>query len=484
MKMDRTLEIRKLPPVALFRLVQILELGQAWKQLMAIIPKSHDCSEPKYKVEHISGRKRPDVALLLDLLVKAHLFRAADYVAIELLKEGPPARPDEGPAALVDVSAEALEVLMPKMQLNQFDLNSDSALGYVSKVPSNSYAPDKLNLSTDLPHFEYNQLLEATSGFLEEPFIKMLETAEMQVSGKLYGNGRKLGTGAFGSVYLGYLAVPPSTESKIAVAVKRLNKDAINLDLQFRNEVEMLSKFQHTNLLPLIGYSCDGPLYCLVYEYMSNGSLQEKLAYKDDAFILTWIQRIKIAEEIAQGIVYLHTAWPKPLIHRDIKSANILLDHQLIPKLGDFGLVRLSTSSMQSGSAFQGQDKQSSALLTTTVLGTSAYMAPEAFRGDISVKLDTFSFGVVLLELLTSLPPYDTEREGCDLVTHVEEICVEGKIAPLLDSQAGDWGCNSNAAQNLYQVTMECLEEKRKRPKMVDVLEQLEKIVLENVSKE
>ncbi|XP_071449817.1 interleukin-1 receptor-associated kinase 4-like [Hetaerina americana] len=501
--MDRSLEIRMLPPVVLYRLVQILELGQAWKQLMAIIPKNEETNSPKYKVEHIrmvecasekhhrpcseilldewgcSGRKRPTLSLLLDLLVNASLFRAADYIAVDLLKEPPPNRPSEGPAALVDVSDDALEKLLPKRPEDGMSAPKTSG---GSKVPLHINI-DACQLSTQLPHFAYIELQEATLGFSEEPYIKI--KGEYGAHDDSMYTGRKIGTGAFGSVYLGHLHIHDDrqTDNKMMVAIKKLNQDAINLEMQFRNEVEMLSRFRHPNLLPLLGYSCDGPSYCLVYEYMSNGSLLEKLACKDDAAVLTWLQRLVLALGIAKGIVYLHTALPQPLVHRDIKSANILLDGELVPKLGDFGLVRLGGSSKHTGTPSfirSAQHGQSSALLTTTVLGTSAYMAPEAFRGDVSVKLDTFSFGVVLLELLTSLPPYDGNREGCDLVTHIDEICIEGKISPLLDSRAGTWGLDESAGQNLFEMALNCLEEKRKRPKMVDVLSSIEIIVSEN----
>ena len=117
------------------------------------------------------------------------------------------------------------------------------------------------------------------------------------------------------------------------------------------------------------------------------------------------VQRLRIAYGTSEGIQYLHTAsHSKPLVHRDIKTANILLDSQLEPKIGDFGLVRL-------GGGSPGQDRTKT-VLTTTVVGTSAYMAPEAVRGEVSVKLDVFSFGVVLLELLTALPPMDENRLG------------------------------------------------------------------------
>lgn len=107
----------------------------------------------------------------------------------------------------------------------------------------------------------------------------------------------------------------------------------------------------------------------------------------------------------AKAVAYLHTAFDIPLIHRDIKSANILLDCTRKPKLCDFGLIKPTPNQ--------------NTITGTSVFGTSAYMAPEAFRGDISVKLDTFSFGVVILELLTGLPPLDENREGCDIVRSI-----------------------------------------------------------------
>ncbi|XP_021924264.1 probable LRR receptor-like serine/threonine-protein kinase At1g51810 isoform X3 [Zootermopsis nevadensis] len=455
--MEVNTELRKLPPSAVFGLVRILETGNAWKQLMAIAPRSRDefgdSFVPKYKVEHMklieqagvtqrrpcaeifleewgtSGRIRPDLAYLVQLLGKAQLFRAADYVT-DLLKVPPLERPTTGPAALIDVSEESMEKKLSKLppgslelrnhccQYNTFEINrafdemtipdnslpsldgqhmqtlgevmqEGSVVPYVEgnsvaitrrfKIPESDEQLEQETLPVDLLErssrntcLHQDTLLPHVQYFELECFTNYFNELSLASNG-----GRKLGAGAFGSVYLGIL---PSQKH---VAVKRLHRDAGNVEKQFCNEIQALSRYRHSNLLCLVGYSCDGPAYCLIYEYMSNGSLQDRLACKHEGVALQWHVRLNIALGTARGILYLHTAYEKPLIHRDVKSANILLDQHLVPKLGDFGLVRL------------GQHSNSMTVPTTTVLGTSAYMAPEAFRGDVSVKLDTFSFGVL-----------------------------------------------------------------------------------------
>ncbi|XP_066997495.1 interleukin-1 receptor-associated kinase 4 isoform X3 [Anabrus simplex] len=496
------------------------------------VNQKRPCSEILLEEWSTSGRKRPNLSLLLELLLKAELFRAAEYVAVDLLKEPAPKRPETGIAADTDISDETIQkilnaqaenaalylkehipkyhkgelfekqivmnfsekngamnekvekVMVPEkglveriaIVLNENE-TQEASLGIVSEESPETRSGENrqsdiaeiedssiventggvedssLQLNTALPHVSYSELEQCTANFCEE-----LLTSHHQIN-----EGRKLGTGAFGSVYLGVYS------SNNYVAVKKLKRDVVNIEKQFKNEVDALSRYQHPHLLPLLGYSCDGPAYCLVYEFMCNGSLQERLACQGSTVVLPWDIRLKIALGTSQGILYLHTAYEKPLIHRDIKSANILLDQNFVPKLGDFGLVRLGVSGQQSHSI----------ALTSTVFGTSAYMAPEAFRGDISVKLDSFSFGVVILELLTSLPPYDEKREGCDLVTHVEDIC-EGSIEPLLDTKAGDWGKSVTVqpAESLYSIALDCLKEKRHRPNMDSVVKSIQEILL------
>ncbi|KAJ8966963.1 hypothetical protein NQ314_003185, partial [Rhamnusium bicolor] len=253
--------------------------------------------------------------------------------------------------------------------------------------PCTSPLPN-LSLNTQLPHFNYSELESATNNFNENHFNGPDE------------NGRFLGSGAFGSVFLalGLLDKPVAVKKLILGDVEVVNIDD-TVTKQFRNEVEVLSKYEHENLLSLLGYSCNGCTYCLMYEFIPGGALKERLQVTENK--LQWKERLHISMGTARAVSYLHTAFSTPLIHRDIKSANILLDSRNNPKLCDFGLIKLQPSQHTN--------------TATTVFGTSAYMAPEAFRGDISVKLDTFSFGVVLLELLTSLPPMDENREGSDL---------------------------------------------------------------------
>lgn len=472
--MDESTEIRKLPPVDVFKLAQILDSGNAWKQVMAVIPEDprNVNSKAKYSVEFIrliesagekqsrscteilldewgtSGKVRPNVNTLLQVLVKAQLFRAAEYVSVEILKGKPPERPLEGPAAAVDLTLPPEQVELKQPLIEMGDLN--------------------------IPHLQYSLLQAITNNFNETPIKKI-----QGIDGLCY-HGHKLGTGAFGTVYYGEMA------NGRRVAVKKL-ADVDNLMLQFENEIKTLSKYQHENLVPLLGFSCDTPNYCLVYEFMSNGSLFDRLQIKNNDSneilcgresnyrnngngliekSLSWQKRIEIAIDAAEGINFLHTSKATPLIHRDIKSANILLDDNLVAKLGDFGLVKSKPNVSKSK------------LLTSTVFGTSAYMAPEAFRGDVSVKMDVFSFGVVLLELLTGLPPYDENRNGLDLVTYIEET-VEDSIEFLLDKSAGDW--DVPLAQELFNVSQECLEEKRKRPVILNVLHKL-KSLRDNVS--
>ncbi|CAH0554860.1 unnamed protein product [Brassicogethes aeneus] len=303
-----------------------------------------------------------------------------------------------------------------------------------------------LSLNTSLPHFSYPELEDATNDFHDEPF-----SAEDN-------EGRLLGKGAFGSVYyaLDLLDRP--------VAVKRLildDFDSANMTIitkQFCKEVESLGRFKHDNLLTLLGFSCDGPTYCLVYEYISGGSLKDRLRSKENRLI--WTDRLYIAFGTAKAAAYLHTVFN--VIHRDIKSANILLDPNNKPKLGDFGLIR---------------NINQNTITFTQPIGTSSYMPTEAFRGEISHKWDTYSFGKVLLELLTALPVFDQERSEADLGDYVEEEFDKGAekcAGKLLDKTAGSWSVNNfSFAEDLFKIALKCLEDKKKRPSMVEVTESL-----------
>ncbi|MBA0713598.1 hypothetical protein Golax_012624 [Gossypium laxum] len=171
------------------------------------------------------------------------------------------------------------------------------------------------------------------------------------------------------------------------IAVKKLAMDSRQGLKQFINEVKLLLKTQHKNLVTLFGCCAEGPEKMLVYEYLPNKSLDYFLFDKSKSPSLDWTTRFKIITGIARGLLYLHEEAPQRIIHIDIKASNILLDQQLNPKISDFGLARL----------FPGDDTH---VNTFRISGTHGYMAPEyAMHGYLSVKTDVFSYGVVVLEI-------------------------------------------------------------------------------------
>ncbi|XP_037091300.1 interleukin-1 receptor-associated kinase 4-like [Pollicipes pollicipes] len=354
-------ELRRLPAHVRNTLGQMLAIRGAWKTLMGRVRRPGS-NVALFTNEHVqlvseesarSGRSETDVLLdewgtwgrrherptvddLVMLLTELSLYRAADYINVNVL---------EGERRTA--SGQELE-----RSPEEPELEPEPELG-----PEPGPEPP-----ADIRHFSFAYLEKITNEFDDRAVA---------------AGGCRLGAGAYGTVYLG------TCETAERLAVKRLVADVEAVRRQFRTEVEVMSSFRHVNLLELLGFSCDGAYNCLVYSYMVNGSLQDRLACKEDSPPLAWERRLAIAVGTARGVVHLHTSRERPLIHRDIKSANILLDTDFTPKVGDFGLAREVSGS-----------RTTNTLLTTTVLGTSAYMPPEAFRGDVSVRLDSFSFGI------------------------------------------------------------------------------------------
>ncbi|XP_045701367.1 interleukin-1 receptor-associated kinase 1 isoform X3 [Phyllostomus hastatus] len=202
----------------------------------------------------------------------------------------------------------------------------------------------------------------------------------------------KIGEGGFGCVYRAVLR-------NTVYAVKKLKEEAdlewTTVKQSFLTEVEQLSRFRHPNIVDFAGYCAQSGYYCLVYGFLPNGSLEDRLHFQTQACSLAWPQRLDILLGTARAIQFLHQDSPS-LIHGDVKSSNVLLDDRLMPKLGDFGLARLS----RFAAANPGQS--STVARTRTVRGTLAYLPEEYIKtGRLAVDTDTFSFGVVILETLT-----------------------------------------------------------------------------------
>ncbi|CAN8233895.1 unnamed protein product [Cochlearia groenlandica] len=269
-----------------------------------------------------------------------------------------------------------------------------------------------------------------------------------------------LGSGGFGTVYR--LAIDDST----AFAVKRLNRGTSERDRGFHRELEAMADIKHRNIVTLHGYFTSPHYNLLIYELMPNGSLDSFLHGREcrDRMVLDWASRYKIAVGAARGISYLHHDCIPHIIHRDIKSSNILLDHNMEARVSDFGLATLMEP-----------DKTH---VSTFVAGTFGYLAPEYFdTGKATMKGDVYSFGVVLLELLTGRRPTDDEffEEGTKLVTWVKGVVRDQREEVVIDNRL--IGSPVQEMNDVFGIAMMCLEpEPTIRPTMTEVVKLLEYI--------
>ncbi|XP_059285346.1 G-type lectin S-receptor-like serine/threonine-protein kinase At4g27290 isoform X1 [Lycium ferocissimum] len=264
----------------------------------------------------------------------------------------------------------------------------------------------------------------------------------------------KLGEGGFGPVFKGVLAEFGD------VAIKRLCRRSSQGLEEFMNELKLIAKLQHKNLVSLLGCCVEGDEKILIYEYMPNCSLDKFLFDTSLKVTLDWSTRFKIIEGIAQGMLYLHKYSRLKVIHRDLKVSNILLDQEMIPKISDFGMARIfGTDQTQAN--------------TNRVVGTYGYMSPEyVVYGQFSEKSDVFSFGVLLLEILSG------ERNSGFFMTEVSVSLLgwawnkwkEGSILELIDPSIRET-CDSNKATRSILVALLCVQEiPIDRPTMSDIV--------------
>ncbi|KEH20098.1 lectin receptor kinase [Medicago truncatula] len=254
---------------------------------------------------------------------------------------------------------------------------------------------DEFERGTGPKRFTYKELSNSTNGFDEKG---------------------KLGEGGFGGVYKGLL----EKNNKLEVAVKRVSKGSRQGKKEYISEVRIISKLRHRNLVQLLGWCHEKSELLLVYEYMPNGSLDYHLFGK--GVMLTWSVRYKIALGIASSLLYLHEEWEQCVVHRDIKSSNVMLDANFNAKLGDFGLARLVDHELGSQ--------------TTVLAGTMGYLAPECVTtGKSSKESDVYSFGVVALEITCGRRSIESNEEAkkIRLVEWVWELYGKGELFEGVD---------------------------------------------------
>ncbi|KAK1429667.1 hypothetical protein QVD17_11881 [Tagetes erecta] len=293
-----------------------------------------------------------------------------------------------------------------------------------------------------------------------QPSVTVMDYNLLKTATNDFQESEILGSGGFGRVYKAQL------DHNLLAAVKKLDNQSIDARKEFQTEVDILSKVHHPNIITLLGYCVHDETKMLVYELMPNGSLDTQLHGPSCGTNLTWQCRMKIALDTARGLEYLHEHCKPPVIHRDLKSSNILLDSKFNAKLSDFGLA-----------VMDGANKN------IKLSGTLGYVAPEyLLDGKLTDKSDVYAFGVVLLELLLKKRPVEKQKqvpsEYQSLVTWaMSQLTDRSKLPSIIDPVIRD----TMDLKHLYQVAavaVLCLQpEPSYRPLITDVLHSLVPLV-------
>ncbi|KAL1226673.1 Pelle-like serine/threonine-protein kinase [Trichinella spiralis] len=346
-----------------------------------------------------------------------------------------------------------------------------------------------VNENRNLLFTAYDNQHPMENNTMEEKPVSANHSAVMSVPGALrasyeeivqatdnFSASNLLGHGGYGMVYKGIW-------KNTVVAVKKLvldnctdkqqqplhNHAAVQ---QLLKELQALTLLRHDNILSLYGYCFDHMVPYLVYQYMANGSLEDRLHNKSENKLLTWMERLKILLGTCRGLNFLHTCSDQPIIHGDVKSANILLDQHLEPKIGDFGLCRV-------GKLRDGVDEHP--FIVSHIKGTLAYLPPEFISKKlVSSKLDVYSFGTVLFEVATGLHPYNANRCPKNLVCFMRHERFErGSVTHLIDQSLGENSPEANVGMKFFEQFVQdafcCTAvEPASRPCLVEILKHLE----------
>ncbi|XP_019174849.1 PREDICTED: cysteine-rich receptor-like protein kinase 25 [Ipomoea nil] len=306
----------------------------------------------------------------------------------------------------------------------------------------------------------HSDVKKTTSGMSEIPIEESVqyEFSTIEAITNCFSADNKIGEGGYGAVYKGRL--PNGQE----VAVKRLSSGSTQGDGEFKNEVALIAKLQHRNLVKLMGFCLEREEKILVYEFVPNKSLDYFLFDPEKKQLLNWPTRYKIIGGIARGLLYLHQDSHLKVIHRDLKASNVLLDRDMDPKISDFGLARILMIDQTQGS-------------TSRIIGTYGYMSPEyVMHGMFSVKSDVYSFGVLLLEIVTGKKttsfPSSTESAGAaqDLIGYAWKHWKEDTSVEMVDQSLGGLYSRNEVIQCIHVGLLCVQEDVDARPIMANVV--------------
>lgn len=345
-------------------------------------------------------------------------------------------------------------------RMKKFEKSEEQREQYVESLPTSGSGNWKLSgvlepLSINVATFEkplrkltFAHLLEATNGFSSESLI---------------------GSGGFGDVYKAHL------KDGCTVAIKKLVRVTGQGDREFTAEMETIGKIKHRNLVPLLGYCKVGEERLLVYEYMKWGSLETVLhdrKVKGGSSKLDWAARKKIAIGSARGLAFLHHSCIPHIIHRDMKSSNVLLDENLEARVSDFGMARLMNA-------------LDTHLSVSTLAGTPGYVPPEYYQSfRCTTKGDVYSYGVILLELLSGKRPIDpTEFGDNNLVGWAKQLLKEKKAIEIFDPELTGQKSGESELYQYLKIACECLDDRPfRRPTMIQVMAMFKELQIDSES--